>query len=62
MNNFLPPGDTSRTKKLYRKIGDVPRRVLRGLEFCVHTRPAPAKFKPASRQEEFDKFCPHTPR
>jgi len=30
-------------------------RVLRGLKFCVRTRPAP-------RLHEIEKFCPHPPR
>jgi len=41
---------------------DIPIRNLRDLKFCVHTRPVPAKFKPAPHPQEFEKFCPHPPR
>jgi len=37
-------------------------RVLRGLKFCVRTRPAPTKFEPTPHPQEFEKFCPHPSR
>jgi len=42
----------------YRPVA-VATRVLRGLKFCVRSRPVPAKFKPAPHPQEFEKFCPH---